>query len=157
VTAAFWDTSGLVLLALTQRGTSDARRLARAHPCRLVWWSTRVEAEGALQRRLRAGQLQADVVTHARRAISRQRDLAFEVPPSDLVRDLAQRLLGRQPLRGADSLQLAAALVACRETPRDRVFVSFDEGLAACARAEGFIVPTYVLQSGQMRRGSAGS
>jgi predicted nucleic acid-binding protein len=142
VSTAFWDTSGLVLLALTQRGTKDARRLARAHPPRIVWWGTRVEAEGALQRRLRLGQLDPDVVSFARRAVTAQLELAFEVPPSDRVRELALRLLGRQPLRSADALQLAAALVACRETPRERVFVSFDETLAACARAEGFVVPT---------------
>jgi len=141
VSASFWDTSGLVLLALSQRGTTDARRLARAHPPRVVWWGTRIEAEGALQRRLRAGQVEADVVSSARRAISRQLDLAFEVPPTDTVRALALRLLARQPVRSADALQLAAALVACREIPRDRVFISFDENLAACARAEGFIVP----------------
>ena len=142
MSTAFWDTSALVLLALTQRGTSDARRLARAYPCRLVWWGTRVEAEGALQRRLRMGHIEPDVVSHARRAITRQLDLAFEVPPTDSVREVALRLLARQPVRSADALQLAAALIACRETPRDRVFITFDETLATCARAEGFIVPT---------------
>ena len=142
MTAAFWDTSGLVLLALTQRGTSDARRLARAHPPRVVWWGTRVEAEAALQRRLRVGAIDAAVVAYARRAVSRQLDLAFEVPPLDATRELALRLLARQPLRSADALQLAAALVACRENPRGRVFVSLDETLAACARGEGFVVPS---------------
>ncbi len=87
------------------------------------------------------GHIEADVVSHARRAITRQLDLAFEVPPTDHVRDLTLRLLARQPLRSADALQLAAALIACRETPRDRVFISFDETLAACACAEGFVVP----------------
>lgn len=44
------------------------------------------------------------------------------------------------PLRAADAVQLAAALVWCRERPRNRPFVCFDRGLAASGTVLGFRV-----------------
>jgi hypothetical protein len=45
-------------------------------------------------------------------------------------------------LRAADSLQLAAALVAAEHDPRSLRFVALDHRLAEAARREGFeVVP----------------
>jgi hypothetical protein len=44
------------------------------------------------------------------------------------------------PLEAADAAQLAAALVWCRESPRQRALVCFDERLRAAAAAVGFSV-----------------
>jgi len=54
------------------------------------------------------------------------------------VRDRARRLLEIHPLRAADSLQLAAALVASEEKPSQLPFVSLDRNLARAAEKEGF-------------------
>ena len=43
-------------------------------------------------------------------------------------------------LRAADALQLAAALVWCRQRPHGRAFVVADDGLSDAAEAEGFTV-----------------
>jgi hypothetical protein len=44
------------------------------------------------------------------------------------------------PLRGADSLQLAAAVIASEGLPASLNIVTLDERLAGAARREGFIV-----------------
>ena len=68
------------------------------------------------------------------------RDRWIEVLPSERVRELALVLVERHPLRAADALQLAAALVWANERPRSRLFVCLDGRLAAAARKEGFEV-----------------
>jgi predicted nucleic acid-binding protein len=44
------------------------------------------------------------------------------------------------PLRAADALQLAAAVVAAEGIPASLSIVTLDERLAAAARREGFVV-----------------
>jgi hypothetical protein len=48
------------------------------------------------------------------------------------------RLLGLHPLRAADSLQLAAALVWVDRRPLGRPFICLDSRLREAARREGF-------------------
>jgi hypothetical protein len=52
----------------------------------------------------------------------------------------ALRLLGVHPLRAADALQLAAALILVRDNPAGRELVSLDERLRESALLEGFRV-----------------
>jgi hypothetical protein len=52
----------------------------------------------------------------------------------------ARRLLALHPLRAADALHLAAALVACEERPQLLPFVTLDGRLGDAARREGFTV-----------------
>jgi predicted nucleic acid-binding protein len=63
-----------------------------------------------------------------------------EILPSANVREVAFQQLERFPLRAADALQLAAALVWCGERPRGRWFVCADRRLAAAATGAGFDV-----------------
>lgn len=65
---------------------------------------------------------------------------ATEVRPSDEVRARAMRLLSIHPLRAADALQLAAALVWCRERTAGAGFVCLDGRLREAAGREGFEV-----------------
>jgi uncharacterized protein len=65
---------------------------------------------------------------------------AKEILPSVNVRESAFQQLDRFPLRAADALQLAAALVWCGERPRGRWFVCADRRLGAAAAAAGFEV-----------------
>jgi predicted nucleic acid-binding protein len=60
--------------------------------------------------------------------------------PSEKVRTMAEALPDEYGVRAADALQLAAALVWCRERPRRRPFVCFDERLANAAAKVGFAV-----------------
>jgi hypothetical protein len=52
----------------------------------------------------------------------------------------AQRLLRVHPLRAADSLQLAAAIVAAEGDPATLEFVGLDDRLNDAAAREGFRV-----------------
>jgi predicted nucleic acid-binding protein len=60
------------------------------------------------------------------------------VLPSDSLRDEAERLIDRFPLRAADALQLAAALSWCIGRPKGRVFIAGDRQLLDAARELGF-------------------
>ena len=78
-----------------------------------------------------------------RESLGQLRDLTanwMEVRPVQRVRDRALRLLRIHPLRSADALQLAAALVAAGDDPRRQDFVCSDVRLAAAAKREGFAV-----------------
>ena len=58
----------------------------------------------------------------------------------DAVRSRAVALLARHPLRAADALQLASALVLAEGDPSSLEFVCLDNNLADAAEREGFTV-----------------
>ncbi len=64
----------------------------------------------------------------------------MEVYDLDAVKTPAHRLLEVHPLRAADALQLAAALVGVFDQPGGFEFVTFDAALSAAAEQEGFSV-----------------
>jgi predicted nucleic acid-binding protein len=125
-----------VLLAEPHR-TALLKELER-DPDMLVWWGTPIECISAITRREREGALS---LADAAVAIDRLRTLGRgwqEVLPTEVVRSAAQRILRVHPLRAADSLQLAAALVAAERDPASLTFVSLDERLSEAATREGF-------------------
>ncbi len=134
----FWDASAVVPLLVSEEATGRLLSLLDTDPVMLVWWGTPVECTSALARREREGALAA---AQAARALERLRRLAAgwqEVLPADAVRSTAQRLLRVHPLRAADSLQLAAAIVASEHEPASLEFVCLDEKLNDAAGREGF-------------------
>lgn len=136
----FWDASAIVPLLLGEDGRDAVLAELERDPGMFVWWGTPVECVSAIGRREREGAL---ALADATLAIDRLRALAeawHEVLPSDLVRATAQRLLRVHPLRAADSLQLAAAVVAGEGDPGRLPFVSLDERLNEAALREGFRV-----------------
>lgn len=136
----FWDASAIVPLLVSEPQTRRLMPLLEKDAEVLVWWGTPVECTSALARREREGALSAAGVTAA---LGRLRELADgwqEVLPTDPVRSTAQRLLRVHPLRAADALQLAAALVAAEHEPASLDLVCLDDRLAEAARREGFAV-----------------
>lgn len=106
----------------------------------LVSWGSVVECASAIARRQRDGSLH---FAEAGTALARLQALAgawLEVVPSNAVREHAQRALRLHPLHAADSLQLAAALVAAEHQPATLAFVCLDERLGEAAAREGFEV-----------------
>lgn len=63
-----------------------------------------------------------------------------EILPAEPIRTTAERLLRVHPLRAADSLQLAAAIIAAEREPTTLEFVSLDDRLGEAASREGFRV-----------------
>ena len=64
----------------------------------------------------------------------------LEIRPLERVRRRALRLLRVHALRGADAVQLAAALMASAEEPATLDIVSSDARLSIAAQREGFLV-----------------
>lgn len=136
---AFWDTSAIVPLCVGQASSGFARK-ALKNKSIAVWWGTPVETASAFARLSRTGEIEQH---HFRMAMARLAALGrmwIEVQPSDGLRELAEELIERHPLRAADALQLAAALIWSRRHPQKRAFVCLDGVLADAAGKEGFSV-----------------
>ena len=99
-----------------------------------------MEIASALARREREKLLTADQVEAALAAARQLADSWHEIVPSTSVRRTAERLLRVHALRAADSLQLAAALIAADHDPTTLEMVCLDARLATAARREGFTV-----------------
>lgn len=106
----------------------------------LVWWGTPVEITSALARREREGDLSDADLSAAFATLRELAESWHEVVPTDAVRRMAERLLRTHPLRAADSLQLAAALIVADHDAGTLDFVCLDDRLSAAARREGFTV-----------------
>lgn len=139
----FWDSSGLVPLLVRQPTSERLEGLLRRDPAVVLWWGAAVECASALARLQREGTLARSGLRQAHQVLDHLRARAFEVAPVEDVRARAMRLLSVHQLRAADSLQLAAALLWCRERPQRVGFVCLDDGLRLAAAGEGFQVMPY--------------
>ncbi|HSN13487.1 MAG TPA: PIN domain-containing protein [Anaeromyxobacteraceae bacterium] len=136
----FWDSSALVPLLAEEASTVAMRSRLDEDRELLVWWGTRVECASALARRLREGRLGRQEALRAEQRLQRLSKAWSEVAPTDPVRTAAERLLRVHPLRAADALQLAAAVVAAEHVPASMELVTLDDRLAEAAELEGFRV-----------------
>jgi predicted nucleic acid-binding protein len=136
----FWDTSALVPLLVPVERSDRMAALVREDPGTAVWWITPVECASALARLARADRLSRGDLALGARRLSAAAEGWSEVPPTELVRDQAHRLLRLHALRAADALQLAAALILAEHDPKTLPFVTLDDRLAAAAEREGFSV-----------------
>src|SRR5205085_5258618 len=110
-----------------------------------------VEIAAAIARREGENALTAKEV-EATLAVARHlADSWHEIVPSTALRRTADRLLRVHPLRAADSLQLAAALVAADHDPATLEIVCLDERLPAPARREGVTVVDGEIAAGIIR------
>lgn len=134
----FWDSSAVVALLAAEEAHDRVNALLTSDPVMLVWWTTAVECASAIARRERDGSLSDNQALAALDQLSAFASAWSEVIPSTQVRAMAQRLLRLHPLRAADALQLAAAVVAAEHEPRSLDFVCLDQRLAAAASREGF-------------------
>ena len=136
----FWDSSALVAGILEEVSTASVRRISAEDPERTVWILTEVEIASALWRRRRADELSVEARDQAQREIDVV--LANAVSVSDVAGVIrrARHLLATHTLRGADALQLAAALVATEDDPSRFPVVTLDSRLAEAAIREGFTV-----------------
>lgn len=135
----FWDASAIVPL-LTDEATSSLRMRQAEEGEMLVWWATSVECLSAVQRAVRAGKVSEPqklaIVGHLRELEQHW----TEIEPTQQVRQQAERLLRIHPLRAADALQLAAAIIGADYEPNGMPFLTSDTRLAEAATKEGFKV-----------------
>jgi predicted nucleic acid-binding protein len=136
----FWDSSAIIPLCLREKTSETIKGLMRDDEDIVVSWTTRIECLSALSRRQREGVLLSGDAAKARAVLSALAATWSEVQPTETVRLRAERLLSIHPLRAADALQLASALIWAQETPRGLNFVCLDQNLREGALKEGFSV-----------------
>jgi predicted nucleic acid-binding protein len=137
----FWDSSAVVPLLANESSTDLVLRLLKEDSDLIVWWGTEVECVSALARIEREDPGTASAVDEALARLDALKRSWHEIQPVPAVRDRARRLLRVHPLRAADALQLAAAVVASENRPDTMEFVCLDQRLVAAARREGFMLP----------------
>lgn len=137
----FWDTSAVVPACLPQAHSSIAVGWMRDDPAMVLWTLTPVELSSAVWRLARDGMLTPVEVASAESRANRRFHSAVLIRDVEAAKEIARDLLRAHPLRAADALQLAAALLWTSRKPMRRVFHTFDARLADAARKEGFTVP----------------
>lgn len=135
----FWDSSALVPLLLSEARSAELSALLRRDAAPTIWWGSPLECQSALHRRRREGSLAAPALTESLARLGHMAEDMDIVAPTNTVRDAAGRALAAHPLRAADALQLAAALVWAGSSTGE-AFVCLDDRLRDAARREGFDV-----------------
>jgi hypothetical protein len=134
----FWDSSALVAALLEEPRSRQLIDAFDADPVPVIWWGTPLECHAAVVRAVREKRISREEATEAAERLREARTQVREVAPLEAVRTRAMRLVSAHPLRTADSLQLAASLIWCEESPASETFVSLDQRLRDAARREGF-------------------
>jgi uncharacterized protein len=136
----FWDASAVIPLCVDEEKTQIVRDIAKKDGALVVWWGSVVESYSAFARLRRDRSLSPDAEAEALAVLSQLTDAWTEIEPSEEIREITRRLLQNYPLRAADSLQLAAALIWCDKTPKGHHLVCLDMRLREAAASEGFTV-----------------
>ncbi len=139
----YWDASAILPLVVRQAASEAALLELATDPAIVTWWGTRIECTSAMARLEREGLLLGPAADTVRLRLRLVAERWHEIEASEPVRRAALRLLRTHPIRSADALQLAAAVVASEGNPDSLAFVTLDVRLAEAADREGFrvIVP----------------
>jgi predicted nucleic acid-binding protein len=136
---AFWDSSSLVPLCVTQAASEKARQLVQEYSL-VAWWGTSIEIASAIQRLTRTGDIsqQEGQASHLRRKklVKTFRTIQAEGP----VLEQAEAIILKYPVKAADAMQLAAAMVWTMLDPVGSTFISGDRQVLAVAKELGFEV-----------------
>ncbi len=135
----FWDSSAIVPLLTDEPGSAHVRALIERDEQMAVWWATPVECWSALARQRRKELITIDEEDRAGAFLDELQHTWYQVPPSNEMRRQAHRLVRVHPLRAADALQLAAAIMWSSRTDENE-FVTFDKLLREAAQLEGLAV-----------------
>jgi hypothetical protein len=136
----FWDSSAIVPLLVAESSSAAVMAEYERDPELVVWWATEVECVSALARLEREGSLDGPSMVDALERLNALVQAWQEVQPIVRIRQTAIRLLRVHGLRGADALQLGAALAAAEDQPASLPIVTLDDRLGQAAEREGFRV-----------------
>jgi uncharacterized protein len=134
----YWDASAVVPLLIRQEQSGAMRKALGQDPDVVTWWGTPVECVSAIRRLVREGRLGEPDSRAAERRLTALREAWTEILPGEACRQAAERMLRVHPLRAADALQLAAALLASDHRPFELEIMCLDSRLTEAARREGF-------------------
>jgi predicted nucleic acid-binding protein len=136
----FWDSSAIIPLLIDEASSASVTTAHAADIVMSAWWGTGVECVSALARLEREGAVDPAALAHGFDRLDLLAAGWLEVEPTQRVRRTAVRLLRVHTLRGADALQLAAAITAGEDHAGSLPFVTLDARLALAAQREGFEV-----------------
>ncbi len=146
MTLAYFDTSALLKLYVTETGSSWTRAYLASVPAPTVFTSylTAVEAACAFARRLREDALSP--ADHAKAMHAFDYDITYRYNLLDVVPvtiDTARQLAVQHPLRAYDAVQLATACLLddslSRTSRSPLTFICADDRLIAVAQAKGLL------------------
>lgn len=109
-------------------------------PQKFVWWETSVEISSAIARIERENKITIQQRLNAEKRLEILEKVWTEIQPNSRIKELARTFPAKYKMKAADSLQLAVALVWCKEKPKGKDFVSGDEHLIKVAKTIGFTI-----------------
>lgn len=134
----FWDSSAVIPVLIAEARSAEMVALLASDRAPALWWAGPVECQSALHRRRREKLLSPAVLADALARLDRLAEDFDVVAPTTRLRERAGRVLAAHPLRAADALQLAAALVWADDSPAGETIVCLDGQLREAATREGF-------------------
>lgn len=137
---SFWDSSALVPLCANEPRSRLAGRLWKQFTEKFVWWETSIEISSALARLERENKISLRQRLKSEKRLKILEKVWTEIQPENRIKELARTFPSKYELKAADSIQLAAALVWCKEQPKGKNFVSGDEKLTKAAGSVGFTI-----------------
>ena len=143
----FWDMSAVVPLCVQETLSATVQDILVEDPYDGRVWGTRTECISALMHQLREDSWTPTDERAARHVLYALTQTWIEMQPSEELHSMAERLLAVHPLRTADALQLAAAILWCQGLTTGQDFVSLDRRLCDVGYREGFtVLPKGVLR-----------
>ena len=136
----YWDTSALVPLLHEESMTAPMQEQLRKDSIIVTWWGTEIECASAVARLEREGLVDFETAGSALRRLKELSAAWNEVLAVRAIKETSKRLVRMHALRAADSLQLAAALLATDHQPSAFPFLCLDQLLSQAAEREGFSV-----------------
>lgn len=137
---SFWDSSAIVPLCAYQQNSATARILSRKFPDKFVWRECVVEVSSAFARLQREGLIDDALRRRFEARLVRLENKWSVIETQTLTIEIARTFPSIYGLKAMDSLQLASALVWCKELPKNKDFVSADARLLKVGDAVGFNV-----------------
>ena len=135
----YYDTSALVKQYLQEAGSKLVLELLKSGEKVYTASLTYAEAHAAFSRRTREGRLTRETTKRLALRFDKDWESYDIVVLSENVFRLARQMLYRHPLRSADAIHLASALLLARTSPRSSwSFVCADGRLCDAAKNEGF-------------------
>lgn len=135
----YYDTSALVKQYLQEAGSKLVLELLKSGEKVYTASLTYAETHAAFSRRTCEGRLTRETTKRLALRFDKDWESYDIVVLSENVFRLARQMLYRHPLRSADAIHLASALLLARTSPRSSwSFVCADGRLCDAAKSEGF-------------------
>ena len=134
---AFWDSSAIVPLCVNQKNSQLARNLWRQFDENFVCRECVIEVSSAFARLEREGKITESGRLKLESRLKFVEKEWIEIESTFRIVEIGRTFPALYGLKAMDSLQLATALVWCKEFPKNKNFVAADGKLLQAAEAAG--------------------